>query len=95
MQQPEIEEAVLRGAVPLQLYRVIADHALEPGATIRHMQLTPSRERTHSYSTASRCTHKKHNKQPTTAVCITTSSFTSNMHSPATNHTRGHTATAR
>ena len=34
------EEAVLRGAAPLQLYRVIADHALEPRATIRHMQLT-------------------------------------------------------
>ena len=40
MRQPEIEEAVLRGAVPLQLYRVIADHAPEPKATIRHMQLT-------------------------------------------------------
>ena len=40
MQQPEIKEAVLRGAVPLQLYRVITDHAPEPRATIRHMQLT-------------------------------------------------------
>ena len=30
MWQPEIKEAVLRGAVPLQLYRVVADHALEP-----------------------------------------------------------------
>ena len=40
MRQPEISEAVLRGAVPLQLYRVIADHAPEPRATIRHMQLT-------------------------------------------------------
>ena len=40
MQQPEIKEAVLRGAVPLQLYRVVADHASEPRATIRHMQLT-------------------------------------------------------
>ena len=40
MRQPEIKEAVLRGAVPLQLYRVIADHAPEPRATIRHMQLT-------------------------------------------------------
>ena len=29
MRQPDIKEAVLRGAVPLQLYRVIADHALE------------------------------------------------------------------
>ena len=40
VRQPEIKEAVLRGAVPLQLYRVIADHAREPRATIRHMQLT-------------------------------------------------------
>ena len=40
MRQLEIKEAVLRGAVPLQLYRVIADHAPEPKATIRHMQLT-------------------------------------------------------
>ena len=40
MRQPEIKVAVLRGAVPLQLYRVIADHAPEPKATVRHMQLT-------------------------------------------------------
>ena len=40
MRQPEIKEAVVRGVVPLQLYRVIADHAPEPRATIRHMQLT-------------------------------------------------------
>ena len=40
MRQPEIREAVHRGAVPLQLYRVIADHAREPRATIQHMQLT-------------------------------------------------------
>ena len=40
MRQPEIKEAVLRGAVPLQLYRVVADHAPEPRATIRQMQLT-------------------------------------------------------
>ena len=39
MLQPEIKEAVLRGAVPLQHYRVIADHAPEPKATIRHMQV--------------------------------------------------------
>ena len=39
MRQPEIKEAVLRGAVPLQLYRVIADHTLEPKATVHHMQL--------------------------------------------------------
>ena len=40
MRQPEIKEAVLRGAVPLQLYRVVADHAPQPRATICHMQLT-------------------------------------------------------
>ena len=40
MRQPEIKEAVLRGAVPLQLYRVIANHAPESEATVRHMQLT-------------------------------------------------------
>ena len=40
MRQPEIREAVLRGAVRLKLYRVIADHASEPRATTRHMQLT-------------------------------------------------------
>ena len=40
MRQPEIKEGVLRGAVPHQLYRVIADHATEPRATIHHMQLT-------------------------------------------------------
>ena len=40
MRQPENKEALLRGAVPLQLYRVIGDHAPEPRATIRHMQLT-------------------------------------------------------
>ena len=39
MRQPEIKEAVLRGAVPLQLYRVITDHTPEPKATVRHMQL--------------------------------------------------------
>ena len=40
MRQPEIKEAVLRGAVPLQLYRVVAEHAPEPRATIINMQLT-------------------------------------------------------
>ena len=40
MRQPEIKEAVVRGGLPLQLYRVIADHAPEHKATIRHMQLT-------------------------------------------------------
>ena len=40
MRQPKIKEAVLRGALQLQLYRVITDHAPQPRATIRHMQLT-------------------------------------------------------
>ena len=40
MRQPEIKEAVLMGGVPLRLYRVIADHAPEARATIRHMQFT-------------------------------------------------------
>ena len=40
MRRPEIREAEVRGAVALQLYRVIADHAPEPRAKIRHMQLT-------------------------------------------------------
>ena len=40
MRQPEIKEAVLRGAVPFELYRVIADHAPDSRATIRHMELT-------------------------------------------------------
>ena len=40
MRQPEFKEAVFRGAVLLQLWRVIADHAPEPKATVRHMQLT-------------------------------------------------------
>ena len=41
MWQPEIKEAVLRGAVPLQLYRVIADHAPEPKVTVRHIRRNP------------------------------------------------------
>ena len=40
MRPPEIKEAVLRGVVPRQLYRVTTDHAREPRATIRHMHLT-------------------------------------------------------
>ena len=40
MRQPEIKEAMLRGAVPLQLYRVIADLAPDIRATVSHMQLT-------------------------------------------------------
>ena len=93
MQQPDIKEAVFRGTAPLQLYRVTDDHAPKPKATVRHIQLTASRERTHSYSTASSCTHRKYNEPPTTAVCITTSSFITNTRSPATNHTPGHMAT--
>ena len=38
MRQPEIKKAVLRGAVPLQLYSVIADHASDSRATVHHMQ---------------------------------------------------------
>ena len=40
MRQPEIKEAVLGRTLPLQLYRVIANHAPEPKATVCHMQLT-------------------------------------------------------
>ena len=43
MRQPKIKAAVLRGVVPLQLYRVIADHAPEPKTAVRHMQLTAVR----------------------------------------------------
>ena len=93
MRQPEIKEAVLRGAVPLQLYRVIADPAQNLGPQYVTCNSPPSRERTHSYSIASRCTHKKHNKHRGTAVCITTSSSTTNKHSPATNNTHKHAAT--
>ena len=40
MRYLDIKEAVLRGAVSLQPYRVIANHAPETKATVRHMQLT-------------------------------------------------------
>ena len=40
MRQPEIKEAVLRCAVPLQLYRVIADEAPDTKATVSDMPLT-------------------------------------------------------
>ena len=43
MRQPEIKEAVLRGAVPLQLCRVITDHAPEPKTTERDMSHTAVR----------------------------------------------------
>ena len=40
MRKPEIEEAVVRGAVPLEHYRVLADNAPDTRATVSHMQLT-------------------------------------------------------
>ena len=40
MRKPEIKGAVLRGAVPLELYRVRADNAPDAKATVSHMQLT-------------------------------------------------------
>ena len=49
----------------------------------------------HSYSTASRYAQGKHNKHPTTAARIITSSFTTNMHNLTTSQTHGPAATAR
>ena len=40
MRKPVIKEAVLRGVVPLELYRVLADNASDRRATVSHMQLT-------------------------------------------------------
>ena len=40
MQRPEIKEPVLRGAVPLEIYRLLADNACDTKATVSHMQLT-------------------------------------------------------
>ena len=40
MRKPEINRAVLRGAVPLELYRVIAENAPDTKATVSHMKLT-------------------------------------------------------
>ena len=40
MQKPEIKEAVLLGAVPLELSRALADNAPHTKATVSHMQLT-------------------------------------------------------
>ena len=40
MQTPEIREAVLPGAVPLAIHRVLADNAPDKKATVSHMQLT-------------------------------------------------------
>ena len=39
MQKPEIKEAVLRGAVSLELYGVLADNAPDTKATVSNMQL--------------------------------------------------------
>ena len=40
MRKPEIKGAVLRTAVPLELYQVVADNASDTKATVSHMQLT-------------------------------------------------------
>ena len=40
MQKLEIKEAELRRAVPLELYRILADNAPNTKATVSHMQLT-------------------------------------------------------
>ena len=40
MRKPEIKEAVLQGAVTLELYQVLADNAPDTSATVSHMQLT-------------------------------------------------------
>ena len=40
MRKPEIKEALLRGAVPLDIYRAFADNAPATKATVSHMQLT-------------------------------------------------------
>ena len=39
MRKPEIKDAVLPGAVPAELYRVLADQALDTRTTVSHMQL--------------------------------------------------------
>ena len=41
MPEPEIEEAMLRRAVPLELYRVLGDNAPNTRATVSCMRLTP------------------------------------------------------
>ena len=40
IQKPEIKGAVLRGAVPLELYRGVADNAPKTKARVSHIQLT-------------------------------------------------------
>ena len=39
MRKPDIKETVLQGAVPSELYRVLADHAPDKKATVGQMQL--------------------------------------------------------
>ena len=60
MRQPGIMEAVLRGAVPLQLYRVIADHAPEPRTTICHMQPIAIKRTDAQLQHRVQLTHRKH-----------------------------------
>ena len=93
MRQPKIKEAVLGERCQSNSTGSSPTTPQNLGPQYVTCNSPPSGERTHSYSTASRCTHKKHNKHPTTAVCITTSLSTTNTHSPATNHTHGHAAT--
>ena len=95
MRQPEIKEAVLRGVVPLQLYRVVADHAPDPRTTIRHMQLTAVKRADAQLQHRSKYTHRKHNKHPTTAARTIISSSTTSMRNLATSHTHGPAAAAR
>ena len=40
MRKPEMKGAVLQGAVPLKLYRIVADNAPDTKATVSDMQLT-------------------------------------------------------
>ena len=95
MRQPEIKEAVLREAVPLQLYRVVADHAPEPRATIRHMQLTAvKRAHAQLQHRIQVYTQEAQQKSQTAARTIISSS-TTNMRNLATSHTHGPAATAR
>ena len=43
MRKPEIKEAALRGAVPLKIYRVLADNSPDTKATVSHMQRTATK----------------------------------------------------
>ena len=87
MRQPEIKEAVLRGAVPLQLYSVIADHTPEPKATVRHKQLaavkradTQLQHRIQLYTQEAQQT--SHDRRS-----ITTSSSITSPRNPVASHT--------